>query len=189
MKHLYFGPGPRWWAGASAYLVALFFFCGVGVVDDELTEGERAGRLGSGDQAVNGLGVTGEGVGGRASPGRGERDGAGGVGVWAVEEGLPPVGCRVVVADEGGIRVGVHAFLPGHPRRGRGEVRGSVSPAPRVGRGREGHRDVVAQQRDGVGLRGMGGGNERGNVLVRVRDPFGPLVKARAVGVDCCCRR
>ena len=71
-------------------LVALFFFCGVGVVDDELTERERAGCFGGGDQAVNRLGFTREGVGGRARPGGGERDGARGVGVWAVEERLPP---------------------------------------------------------------------------------------------------
>ena len=164
--------------------MALFFFCGVGVVDDELTEGERAGCFGGGDQAVDRLGVAGEGVGGRARPGGGECDGAGGTGVWAVEEGLPPVGSLVVVADEGGVGVGVHAFLPGHSRRGCGHIRGSVSPAPRVGRGRKGHRNVVAQQRDGVGLRGMGRSDERGNVLVRVRNTFGPLVKARAVGVD-----
>ena len=43
----------------------------------------------------------------------------------------------------------------------------------------------MAQQRDGVGLRGMRGGNERGNVLVRIRNPFGPLMKTRTVGVDC----
>ena len=80
--------------------------------------------------------------------------------------------------------MGSMALLPGHPRRGRGQVRGSVSPAPRVGRGREGDRDVVAQQRDGVGLRGMRGSDKRGNVLVRVRDPLGPLVKARTVSMD-----
>ena len=43
----------------------------------------------------------------------------------------------------------------------------------------------MAQQRDGVGLSGMCGGDECGNVLVRIRNPFGPLVQARAVGVDC----
>ena len=78
----------------------------------------------------------------------------------------------------------VHAFLPGHPRRGRGQVRGPIPPAPRVGRGRESDGDVVAQQRDGVGLRGMGGGHDRWDVLVRVGHPFGPLVKARAIGVN-----
>jgi len=65
--------------------VALFFFCGVGVVDDELAEGEWAGCFGGGDQAVDGLCFSGEGVGGRARPGGGECDGAGGVGVGAVE--------------------------------------------------------------------------------------------------------
>ena len=164
--------------------MALFFFCGVGVVDDELTERERARCFGGGDQAVDGLGVTREGVGGRTRPGRGERDGARGVGVWAVQERLPPVGSLVIVADEGGVGVGVHAFLPGHPRRGRGQVRGPIPPTPRVRRGRQSDGDVVAQQRDSVGLRGMGSGNERGDVLVRVRHSLGPLVQASAVGVD-----
>ena len=170
--------------------MALFFFCGVGVVDNELPERERSGRFGGGDQAVDGLCFSGEGVGGRARPGGGERDGARGVGVWAVQEGLPPVGRLVVVTDQGGVGVGVHAFLPGHPRRGRGQVRGSIPPTPRVGRGRQSDGDVVAQQRDGVGLRGMRGGNECGNVLVRVRHPLRPLVKARTVSVDeVCCRQ
>ena len=165
-------------------LSGLVFFPGVGVVDDELTEGEWSRCLGGGDQAVDGLGITGEGVGGRACPGGGERDGARGTGVWAVQEGLPPVGSLVVVADQGGIRVGVHAFLPGHPRLGRGQVRGPVSAAPRVVRRPQSDGDVMAQQRDGVGLRWMGGGNERGNVLVRVGHPFGPLMQACAVGVN-----
>ena len=164
--------------------MALFFFCGVGVVDDELTEGERAGCFGGGDQAVNGLGVAGEGVGGRARPRRGECDGARGVGVGPIQERLPPVRRLVVVADQGGVGVGIHALLPGHPRRGRGQVRGPIPPTPRVGRGRKGHRDIVAQQRDSVGLLGMRGSNERGNVLVRVRHTFGPLVKARTVSMD-----
>ena len=42
----------------------------------------------------------------------------------------------------------------------------------------------MTQQRDGVGLRGMRGGNKRGNVLVRVRHSLRPLIQARAVGVD-----
>ena len=170
--------------------MALFFFCGVGVVDDELAEGERAGCFGGGDQSVDGLGLAREGVGGRARPGRGERDGARGVGVWAVQERLPPVGSLVVVTNQRGVGVGVHALLPGHSRRGRGQVRGSVPPTPRVGRGREGDRDVVAQQRDSVGLRGMRGSNERGNVLIRVRHPLRPLMQTRAVWVDevCCCQ-
>ena len=149
-----------------------------------MTEGEWAGCFGGGDQAVDRLGVAGEGVGGRARPGGGERDGARGTGVWAVQERLPPVGSLVIVADQGGVGVGVHAFLPGHSRRGRGEVRGSVPPVPRVGRGRQSDGDVVAQQRDGVGLRGMRGGNKRGNVLVRVRHSLRPLIQARAIGMD-----
>ena len=131
-----------------------------------------------------------KGVGGRARPGRGQRDGARGGGVGPVQEGLPPVGSLVIVANQGGISVGVHAFLPGHPRRGRGQIRGSISPAPCVGRSCQSDGDVVTQQRDGVGLRGVRGCDERGNVLVRVRHPFGPLVKAGAVGVDeVCCRQ
>ena len=52
-------------------LVALFFFCGVGVVDDEVVEAEGVGCFGGGDQAVDGLCVSGEGVGGGACPGGG----------------------------------------------------------------------------------------------------------------------
>ena len=86
--------------GLSA-LVALFFFCGVGVVDDELAERERSSRFSGGHQAVDGLGVTREGVGGRARPGRGQGDGARGGGVRPVQERLPSVGCLVVVPDQG----------------------------------------------------------------------------------------
>ena len=42
----------------------------------------------------------------------------------------------------------------------------------------------MAQQRDGVGLRGMRGSNERGNVLIRVRHPLRPLMQTRAVGMN-----
>ena len=149
-----------------------------------MTEREWAGCFGGGDQAVDGLCVSREGVGGRARPGRGEGDGARGGGVGSIQEGLPPIGGLVVVADEGGVGVGVHAFLPGHPRRGRGQVRGPVSPAPRVGRRRQSNGDVTAQQRDSVGLRGMRGSDERGDVLVRVRDPLGPLVQTCAICMD-----
>ena len=161
--------------GLSA-LVPLFFFCGVGVVDDELAERERARGLSGGDQAVDGLSVTREGVGGRARPGRGQRDGARGGGVGPVQEGLPPVGSLVIVANQGGIS--------GHPRRGRGQIRGPIPPAPRVGRGRECHGDLAAEHRHYVGLRGACGCNECGNVLIRVGNPFGPLVETGTVGVD-----
>ena len=88
------------------------------------------------------------------------------------------------MADEGGVGVGLHAFVPGHTGRGRGQVRSVVSPTPRVGRGPEGDGDVVAQQVDDMGLRGMRGRYERGDVLVRVGHPIGALVQAGAVGVD-----
>ena len=88
------------------------------------------------------------------------------------------------MADEGGVSVGLHAFMPGHTRRGRGQVWSVVSPTPRVGGGPEGDGDVVAQQVDDMGLRGVGGRHERGNVLVCVGHVGGPLMQARAVGVD-----
>ena len=50
-----------------------------------MVEGEGAGCFRGGDQAVDGLGLSSEGVGGRAAPRGGECDGAGGVGVGAVE--------------------------------------------------------------------------------------------------------
>ena len=61
------------WSGVWCLpcLVALFFFCGVGVVDDEVVEAEGVGCFGGGDQAVDGLGFSGEGVGGSACPGGG----------------------------------------------------------------------------------------------------------------------
>lgn len=74
--------------------------------------------------------------------------------------------------------------LPGHPRPGRGHVRGSITPAPRVVCCCQSDGDVVTQQHDSVGLRGVRGGDERGNVLVRVRHPLGTLVQARAVGMN-----
>ena len=50
-----------------------------------MVEGEGAGCFCGGDEAVDGLGLAGEGVGGRTRPGRGERDGACGVGVGPIE--------------------------------------------------------------------------------------------------------
>ena len=50
-----------------------------------MVEGEGAGCFFGGDQAVDGLCFSGEGVGGCTRPGGGQGDGAGGVGVWAVE--------------------------------------------------------------------------------------------------------
>ena len=132
--------------------MALFFFPGVGVGDDEVVEGEGAGCLRRGDQAVDGLGLSGEGVGGRTRPCRGQRDGACGVGVRAVEARAPPVGRRVVVANEPRVLVQVHALLVWHSVVGGDGVRGAVAPVPFVVGGRQGDGDVVAQQVDRVGL-------------------------------------
>ena len=65
--------------------MALFFFPRVGVGDDEVVEREGAGCFFGGDQAVDGLGLSSEGVGGRTAPRGGQGDGAGGVGVGSVE--------------------------------------------------------------------------------------------------------
>ena len=162
--------------------MSLAFFPGVGVADEEVGEAEWARCFGGGDQAVDGLCLSGEGVGGCSCPGGGQRDGARGFGVGAIESGAPSVWRRVVVADEGGVSVGLHAFVPGHTRRGRGQVRGPISPTPRVGRGPEGDGDVVAQQVDDVGLCGMCGCHERGDVLVRVGHPSGRLCRPAPSG-------
>ena len=67
--------------------MALFFFPGVGVVDDQVGQGELAGGLGGGDQAVDGLCVPGEGVGGCSTPCGGQRDFAVLMWVRAIEHG------------------------------------------------------------------------------------------------------
>ena len=95
-------------------LVALFFFPGVGVADDEVGEGEGAGGFLRCDEAVDGLSFPGEGVGGCSRPGGGQGDGARGFGVWAIEPGSPSVWWRVVVADQLGISVGVHPLFVSH---------------------------------------------------------------------------
>ena len=122
-----------------------------------MVEGEGAGCFFGGDQAVDGLCFSGEGVGGRTTLGGGQGDGACGVGVGSVKARAPPVGWGVVVADAGGVGVGVHALVPGHSRRGRGQVWGAVSPTPCVGRGGQGDGDVVSEQVDDVSLDRVGG--------------------------------
>ena len=72
-----------------------------------MVEGEGAGCFRRGDQAVDGLGFSGEGVGGRACPGGGQGDGAGGVGVGSVKARAPTVGRGVVVANEGSSELSV----------------------------------------------------------------------------------
>ena len=98
--------------------MALFFFPGVGVVDDQVGQGELAGGLGGGDQAVDGLGLPSEGIGGCSAPRGGQRDLAVFVGVGAIEHGTPPLRGRVVVADQPRVGVEIHALLP-HRTRGR----------------------------------------------------------------------
>ena len=128
--------GRSWFFFLSiALLVALFFFPGVGVVDDQVGQGEFAGCFRGGDEAVDGLGFPGEGVGGGSTPRGGESDVAVFVGIGAVEHGAPALGWGVVVADQAGVVVGVDAFLPRHPWRRRDRVGRSVTPVPFVVRG------------------------------------------------------
>ena len=92
--------------------MALFFFPGVGVVDDQVGQGEFAGCFCGGDEAVDGLRFPGEGVGGGTTPRGGESDVAVFVGVWAVEHGAPALGRGVVVADQVRVSVQIHALGP-----------------------------------------------------------------------------
>ena len=98
--------GRSWFFFLSiALLVALFFFPGVGVVDDQVGQGEFACGFRGGDEAVDGLCFPGKRVGGCSTPRGGQGDVAVFVGVWAVEHGAPALGWCVVVADQ--VRVGV----------------------------------------------------------------------------------
>ena len=125
-----------------------------------MVEGEGACCFRGGDQAVDGLGFSSEGIGGGAAPRGGECDGAGGVGVGAVKARAPAIGRRVVVADQPGVLVGVHALLEDHPLVGGDGVRGAIAPVPFVVRGFQGDGDVVSEQMDRVGLGRMGGRHE-----------------------------
>ena len=131
--------------GVLGGLVALFFFPGVGVADEEVAEGKGACGFFRCDEAVDGLRFPGEGVGGCACPGGGQGDGACGVGVGTVESGAPPVRRRVVVADELGVGVGVHALVPGHSLVGGDGVWCPVSPVPFVAGRFQRDGDVIPQ--------------------------------------------
>ena len=96
-----------------------------------------------GDQAVDGLGLPGEGVGGCSAPCGGQRDFSVFVGVWAIEHGTPPLRGRVVVADQPWVGVEVHTVLPHRACGGGDQVRGPITPTPLITRGRERDRDVV----------------------------------------------
>ena len=137
-----------------------------------------------GDQAVDGLRLPGEGIGGCSTPRGGQRDLAVLMRVWAIEHGTPPLRGRVVVADQVWVGVEVHAVVPHRAGGGGDQVRGPITPTPLVLSGRERDRDVMAQKVDDVGLGGTGDRNDGGNVFVRVRDIQWALVQASAVGVD-----
>ena len=167
----------RWWrAGVSrarpvkhqGCLVSLFFFPGVGVVDDQVRQWERSGCLGGGDQAVDRLGLPGKGIGGRAAPRGGQRDFSVLVRVGAVERGPPALGWRVVVADETRVLVRVDPLVPDQARGGRDRVGGAITPVVFVVRCRERDRDVAAQQVDHVGLGRVRDRDDCGNESVRI---------------------
>ena len=63
-------------------------------------------------------------------------------------------------------------------------VWGVVAPVPFVVGGFQCDGDVVSEQVDRVGLCGVGGCHDRGNVLVRVRDVWGLLVDPCAIRAD-----
>ena len=130
--------------------MALFFFPGVGVVDDQVRQGEGACCFGGGDQAVNRLGLPGKGVGGRPAPRRGQRDLSVLMRVWPIEPRTPPLRRRVVVADQAWVFVRVNALMPDQARGGRDRVGGAITPVVFVVRCRERDRDVAAQQVDHV---------------------------------------
>ena len=95
----------RFFPPSTILSVALFFFPGVGVVDDQVGQGELAGCFRGGDEAVDGLCFPGEWVGGGSTPRGGQGDFPVFVGVGAIEHGAPALGWGVVVADQ--VRVGV----------------------------------------------------------------------------------
>ena len=96
----------------SRWLVALFFFPGVGVVNDQVRQWEGAGRFGGGDQAVDRLGLPGERIRSRPAPRGPQRDLSVLVRVGPIEPRTPPLRGRVVVADQAWVLVGVNALLP-----------------------------------------------------------------------------
>ena len=98
--------------------MALFFFPGVGVVDDQVRQGEFAGGLGSGDQAIDGLRLPDDRIRGCSTPRGGQRDLAILMRVRAIQHGPPPLGRGVIVADQPRVGVEIHALLP-HRTRGR----------------------------------------------------------------------
>ena len=167
----------RWWrAGVSrarpvkhqGCLVALFFFPGVGVVDDQVRQRERSGCLGGGDQAVDRLGLPRERIGRRPAPRRGQRDFSVLVRVGPIERGPPALWGRVVVADQARILVRINTLAPGQARGGGHRVGRAITPVVFVVRCRERDRDVSAQQVDDVGLGRVRDRDDCGNESVRI---------------------
>ena len=169
--------------------MALFFFPGVGVVDNQVGQREGACRLGGGDQAVDGLGLPGEGVRGRPAPRRGQRDLAVLMRVGPIEPRTPPLRGRVVVANQAWVLVGVNTLAPCQARGGGHRVGRAITPGVFIVRRRQGDRDVAALQIDDVGLSRGGHRDDGGHKPVRVGHPVGPLTQARPIGVDDGCRR
>ena len=168
----------------SRWLVALFFFPGVGVVDDQVRQGEGAGCFGGGDQAVDRLGLPGKGVRGRPAPRGGQRDLSVLMRVGPIEPRTPSLRGRVVVADEPGVIVRVDTLLPRQARRGRHRVGGPITPVPLVAHRCERDRDFSAKQCDRVSLGWISDRDDRGDEPIRVGHPGWLFVDAGPVGVD-----
>lgn len=92
--------------------VALFFFPGVGVVDDQVGQGELAGCFRGGNEAVDGLCFPGERVGGCTTPRGGQGDVPVFVRVGTIQHRAPPLWGCVVVADQIQVGVQIHALGP-----------------------------------------------------------------------------
>ena len=108
-------------------------------------QGELAGGLGGGDQAVRWFVCLGEGVGGCSTPRRGQRDFTVLMRVGAIEHGTPPLRGCVVVADQPRVGVEIHAFLPYRTRGGGDQVRGAITPTPLITRRGKSDRDFAAK--------------------------------------------
>ena len=183
----------HWWrAGVSrarpvkhqCWLVALFFFPGVGVVDDQVGQGEGAGGFGGGDQAVDRLGLPRERIRGRPTPRRGQRDLAVLMRVGPIEPRTPPLRRRVVMADQAWVLVRINTLMPGQARGGGHRVGRAIAPVPLVVHRCERDRDFATKQRDCVGLGWIRDRDDCGNESVRVGHLGWLFVDAGAVGVD-----
>ena len=168
----------------SRWLVALFFFPGVGVVDDQVGQGEGSGCFRGGDQAVDRLGLPGEGVRSRPVPRRGQRDLSVLMRVGPIEPRTPALWGRVVVTNQAWVLVRIDSLLPRQARGGGHRVGRPITPGVLVVRCRQRDRDVAAQQVDHVSLSRGGHRDDRGHKPVRVRHSGWLFVDAGSVGMD-----